>query len=490
MRSTLLALLFEKKSIYGLIAFRILFGLTMAWEVWRYFKYDWIKSYYIDPSFHFHYGGFEWVEPWSGAGMYLHFAFMALLAVLVGVGFLYRISSVLFFFSFSYIFLLEQARYLNHFYLIVLLSFLMIFLPCNRYLSVDSLIWPKIKTSQVSAWSINLVRFQLGIAYFFGGVAKINSDWLKGKPMNDWLSSRTDFPLIGQWFEKDWMIMNMSYGGLLLDLFIVPLLFWKKTRFYAFLAGFLFHSMNDRLFSIGIFPWFMVFATTVFLPSDWAKKLLEHMRSSNVKLITYLLGGVLGTFIANYMHKGDDFVPLLAGFVAGIVLVYLKVDEKSEKLSLQPVEIPEKSNWKWLIAAWVIIQLVVPLRHLFIPGNVNWTEEGHRFSWHMKLRDKSGSCRFVINDPELGGRVTIDPSDYLTRWQYRKMVNRPYMIVQFAQHLDGLLYEIKGKKYDIMVESEVVLNGRKPANMIDPDIAINKQNYSDWSRNNWILLDH
>ena len=69
---------------------------------------------------------------------------MMVAGLFVTLGFLYRLSSVVFFALFTYIYMLEQAFYLNHFYLVSVLSFMMILLPCNCYFSIDAYIWPKI----------------------------------------------------------------------------------------------------------------------------------------------------------------------------------------------------------------------------------------------------------------------------------------------------------------------------------------------------------
>jgi hypothetical protein len=60
-----------------------------------------------------------------------------------------------------------------------------------------------------------------------------------------------------------------------------------------------------------------------------------------------------------------------------------------------------------LLAAWLVLQIVLPLRHLMIPGEVSWTEEGHRFSWHMKLRDKyAGRFLMEIDAPDALGSAS------------------------------------------------------------------------------------
>src|SRR5688572_25723229 len=59
----------------------------------------------------FTYYGFGWVKPWAGDGMYWHFALLRVLAVCITLGLAYRIVMPLFFLGFTYVFLLEQARY-------------------------------------------------------------------------------------------------------------------------------------------------------------------------------------------------------------------------------------------------------------------------------------------------------------------------------------------------------------------------------------------
>ena len=255
--------------------FRVAFGAIMLWEMWRYASYGWISRYWIEPSFNFTYLGFEWVRPWPGIGMYVHFGVMAVLTLFIMLGLWYRLSSVLFLLGFSYIFLLEQAQYLNHFYLICLIAFIMIFLPAHRAWALDAWRRPDGRSDWMPNWSLWLLRFQIGVPYFFGGVAKLNGDWLRAQPIESWLAARTDFPLIGQFFTEKWMVFGFAYGGLLLDLLVVPFLLWRKTRPFAFAVAVLFHLTNARLFSIGIFPWFMIAATAVFFHPGWPRRVLN-----------------------------------------------------------------------------------------------------------------------------------------------------------------------------------------------------------------------
>jgi hypothetical protein len=255
------------------------FGAIMLFEVVCHFVGGWIHRYYIEPNFFFTYYGFQWVKPWPGNGMYWHFEALGVLSACVMLGLCYRLSAVLLFFGFTYIFLLDQSWYLNHFYLIVLISLLMVFLPAHRAFSLDSWMRPAIHSDTAPTWTLWLLRAQIGIVYFYGGLAKLNGDWLHGEPMRMWLARRIDFPLIGQYFTEEWMVYGFVYGGLLLDLLVVPFLLWRRTRLIAFVFAFTFHLLNSFLFRIGIFPLFMSAATLLFFNPDWPRYWLELINS-------------------------------------------------------------------------------------------------------------------------------------------------------------------------------------------------------------------
>ncbi len=220
--------LFGPVDIASIVFFRIAFGALMAWEVTRYFSRDWIRAYFVWPTFHFKYYGFGWVEPWPGPGMELHFAALGALALCIMVGLFYRVAAALFFLGFAYVFLLDQAYYLNHFYLIVLLSLILVFVPAHRALSLDAWRRPGLRAATAPAWALWLLRSQVGIPYLYAGLAKLNGDWLRAEPMRLWLAGRTTLPLIGPLLETEWAPYLMAYGGLVFDLAAVPALLWAS----------------------------------------------------------------------------------------------------------------------------------------------------------------------------------------------------------------------------------------------------------------------
>ena len=269
--------LFKQVDASSLVVFRVCFGVIMMVDVWRYVSHDWIERYFIVPNFLFKYYGFEWVEPWSGDGMYWHFALLGLLSLMITIGAFYRFASILFFFAFTYFFLLEQARYLNHFYLVIIFSFLLMLVPVNRKFAVDALIWPKSKSNTVPMWSVWLIRVQLEIILLYAGIVKINADWLRLEPLGMWLSRNDHWAFIGPYFNQDWVVAMAAYGVILLHVVGAPLLFFKRTRIAVMCVYFSFHLMNHFLFNIGIFPWFTIAATFIFLDPNWPKQLIQKV---------------------------------------------------------------------------------------------------------------------------------------------------------------------------------------------------------------------
>ena len=299
----------------------------MLWEVWRFFDHGWIEYFWVNPPFHFSYYGLDWIKPWPGVGMELHWLGLGVLAMCIMLGVWYRISVTLFFIGFTYVFLIDQARYLNHFYLVSLFSFLMIFIPAHRYLAFDALLEPQVRSRLVPAWSIWLLRFQVGVPYFFGGIAKLNADWLRGEPLRAWLARRTDFPFIGQFFTSDAAVWLMTYGALFLDLFAVFLLTNRRTRVFGYLAIIAFHFVNSRLFSIGLFPWLMIAATAIYFEPDWPRRVLLDLRQGHRFRIPALVAGfALGFLIGGFLPSSFSLVQALIGAI-GVAIAAYHLDE-------------------------------------------------------------------------------------------------------------------------------------------------------------------
>jgi len=453
-RRGLLGRLFAPVDIASLVFFRVAFGAIMLWEVCRYFYYGWVERYFVQSEFRFTYYGFDWLRLWSGEWMQLHFLALGLLAIFIALGFLYRLSTTLFFLGFTYVFLFDQSLYLNHFYLICLISLLMIFIPAHRAFSVDARLRPGTRSETAPAWALWLLVAQIGIVYFYGGLAKLNGDWLRGEPMRMWLANETDFPLIGRFFTEEWMVYFFSYGGLLLDLLVVPFLLWRRTRLFAFAAVVAFHLMNANLFQIGIFPWFAIAATLLFFPPSWPQ-------------------------VVGRLRVGEIFDPQawsrikerLRRAEAGL----RRRTRGSDPAATNRLR-PAQYAIVGLLGLYLAAQLLIPLRHHLYPGNVSWTEEGHRFSWHMKLRDKGAQATLFAVDPQTGDRQRIVPQEYgLSLEQAGDMAGKPDMILQFSHHVAEELREQGREDVEIRARVRASLNGREPQRFIDPRADLSEQ---------------
>lgn len=410
--------LFAPVDLASLAIFRMALGVILLVEVFRYAGYGWIARYYIDPTYHFTYPHFGWVKPWPGVGMYVHFAVLGVLAVCIATGLLYRYAMALFALGITYVFLLDETQYLNHIYLVCLLCFLMVCVPGGRLWALDAKLGWAPRSNTTPRWVLWLIVGQLSLVYFFGGVAKLDSDWLTGAPGSAFLTNwELTSPLAGiPWAAKTFALIGMGF-----DLLIAPALLWRRTRLWATGAVAVFHLTNARLFSIGIFPWLMLAATVLFYPPGWPRRLFQRRAPQTASTET---------------------------------------PPRLQRLILAA------------LAAWFAVQIYLPLRHWQYPGEVNWTERGHNYSWHMKLRNKWGEIRMFAVNPETQEGVELDLRDHLNRRQLRKMATRPHMIQQFAQHLGRQLHAETGVPMKMHVHSEVSLNGRDLALMIDPTVDL------------------
>ena len=437
--------------------FRICFGFILVWQVLRYFENGWIESYYVEPTFHFKYYGFGWVQPWPQPWLNVHFVALGVLALGIAVGWFYRFCAVGFFFGFTYIYLLDQARYLNHFYLVCLLSLLLIFLPAQRCWSVDA--WRRPGVRWLPVGGLWILRIQIAVVYVFAAVAKMNGDWLRAQPLKIWLARRESHPYLGPFFDHPAAPWLFAYGGLLLDLLVVPLLLWRRTRTYALLCMLLFHLLNANTFGIGIFPWTMIPASLLLLEPDWP-----------LRVKAWLVGRVRRLRSA----EGEAQRPYSAPRPTP--------DERQELL-------PSRTRQRWVAAAFlafVTVQVLVPLRHFLYPGPVSWTEEGHRFSWHMMLRSKRARASFRITDPVRDEHWLVDPAADLAEWQVSGMSGRPDMILQYAQFLAERFRARGHERVEVRATVQCSLNGRQGQLLIDPDVDLARVR-RDLRPASWIL---
>ncbi len=436
-RARLSPYLFDSNHIAPLATFRVVFGALMLFSTLRFMLLGWIEDHYTDPAFHFSYYGFEWVKPFSVDAMYALHVLLCLAAIGVMLGAFYRISAVLVFVLFTYFELIDLTYYLNHYYFVSLVSLLLIFLPAHRYASIDARRKPSIGSDRVPACAINILKFQLGLVYFYAGLAKINSTWLiDALPLRIWLPASDQLPVLGPFFAWDYAPWVFSWAGMLYDVSIPFLLLWRKTRVVAYLAVIGFHVVTGWLFQIGVFPLVMIGATLIFFSEEWHLRLWKP-------------------------------------------LIHPSKTEKKETPPRWP------SALAAIIGVYCLFQLLFPWRFVLYPGNLFWTEQGYRFGWRVMLMEKAGTATFYVRDGMDGREGVVFNADFLNPHQEKQMAMQPDMIVQFAHFLGEHFRQGGMSDPRVRAEVYVTLNGA-PSKLLFPD-TLNLLTVTDgWAPKTWL----
>lgn len=455
-----------------LITFRVAFGALMLFSVLRFWYRGWIEMQYLEPGFFFHFESLEWIRPLSGNGMYFLFAAMALAAVGIMTGLLYRLSSIVFFVLFTWCELIDKTNYLNHYYFVSLISFLLVFAPANRRFSLDAYLGFVKREDTCPVLYRYIFMAQLAIVYFYAGLAKVNADWLfHAQPLTTWLRGKEHLPLIGPmlaWPLTPWFF---SWFGCIYDLSIWYFLLKRQTVYYAWIAVVAFHILTWILFPIGVFPWVMIFCTAIFFPPAFHEKCiaaLSRMFSffpGEPALLRLQFAGLLSAEPAfSNLQNASSALPTHAG--------------------IQPNNMAKRKFLIPMLTVFFALQLLLPLRHWAFPGNVLWYEEGFRFSWRVMLVEKSGEVWYRVIDRNSGSEMIAEPSSDLSPQQQRQMCFQPDMILQYAHYLGEKLRN-EGFDPEVYAESFVSFNGRESQRYIRNDIDL-LQIHDGMSRTLWM----
>jgi hypothetical protein len=426
------SLFIGQQHIAPLIVLRVVFGSMMLVSTIRFILKGWVADFYIKPTFHFTFYGFDGIKPLGATGMYSLFAMLVISALFIILGLFYRIAILTFFLVFTYVELIDKTTYLNHYYLVSLIAFLLMLVPAHRYFSLDVIRKPQLLVTQVPAWTIGIFKLQLLLVYFFAGIAKLNSDWLlAAMPLRLWLPANSHLPLIGPLLTKLWVAYAFSWFGALFDLAIGFLLLADQTRKPAYVLVVVFHLATALLFKIGMFPYIMIGVTTIFFSGKTHLKLIHFFRK--------------------WFKNGSDSTLI------------------SRAYSISTVQ------EKWIgvvLVLYFVIQVLVPFRFLLYPGKLYWTEEGYRFSWRVMLIEKGGTVFFHVKDPITQHKAEVVNAQYLTTLQENMMATQPDMILQYAHFLAGE-YRQKGIENPIVTaESYVTLNGSGSRLYIDSTVNL------------------
>ncbi|RYG46286.1 MAG: hypothetical protein EOO01_16425 [Chitinophagaceae bacterium] len=422
----------------ALVLFRMFFGGLMAWQSFEYLLNGWVTRNLVSPRFTFSHIGLEWLQPLPGSGMYWYFAIMGMAAVFVAAGFRYRWSVIALTVLWAGVYFMQKSVYNNHFYLLMLTGILLTFLPAGNYASVDGMISGKKKLS-MPAWCAWVMILQMTIVYVFASVAKMYPGWISGTFPGIVLSRYAHIPGLS-FFADSWFHQVVAWSGILFDLLVIPMFLYKRTRLLALLASLAFHAFNFLTLKIGIFPFFALSFAVFFFDPEALRRIFFRQKP------------MLTPNVAASEATGNNTV-LLAFFLP-----------------------------------YFLIQLILPMRHWFIPGDVLFTEEGHRLSWRMMLRHRTGWVNFRVVDASSGKPLAYDTGAQLTKRQLKTMQTHPDMIWQMARRIHSDFLG-KGIRVKVYVDAFCSVNREPAKQLIDPSVDLAATDFFYFEHSPWIRKD-
>ncbi len=431
--------LFKQVDNVGLVLFRAVFGFLITAEAIGAIFTGWVRRTLVEPPFTFNFIGFDFLQYLQGDLMYYYFVLMGVFGLGVMLGYKYRFSMFAYAFMWTCVYLMQKSSYNNHYYLMMLLCWIMAFLPAHKWFSIDSKQKPEIRSQHMPRWVILVLILQVWIVYTYASIAKLYPDWLNASMAAILMEGKKHYWLIGEMLQQDWVHWTIAYTGILFDLLIVPLLLWKRTRLLGFVISVFFHLFNSVVFQIGIFPYMSIaFALFFFTPETLHKRFFPKQKREKL--------GALGTVI----------VPKYKNLIIGLFSVYF------------------------------IVQLALPVRHWFFKDDVLWTEEGHRLSWRMMLRSKSGSLVVWVEDKAEGKKLPYNYQLLLGTKQHKSVATKPDIMWQLAKKIKAIEAG-NGRDVAVYMDAKVRVNGGPYHQFTDKDVDLSAQEWHPFKHSEWIL---
>ena len=442
--------LFRKIDNSQLSIFRILFGLLVVAECWGAIFTGWVSDNFVDPKLTFSFIGFEWMNNLLGPNMIYYYGIMGFLGILIMIGGMYRFSIILFAIMWSLSYWMQKTSYNNHYYLFMLVSWMMTIMPAHHFFSIDSLLFPKLKRLTCKNWVRVLFIAQLLIVYTFAALQKLYPDWFNGAFLNlhfvkyaDILNHKYQLEGLAKIIGSIEFSQVIAWLGFFFDLLIVPAMLSSKTRSFALKCAIFFHLFNSITFGIGIFPFFSLAMMIFFYDPTKVQEVFFKKKSL-------------------MLDRNDE-----DGLITG-----------------------RRIAFSYLMMLYLVWQVYLPVRHLLIPGNVFWTEEGHRLSWRMMLRSRTADAKVFVSIPDkkgkYGPREEVRLNQYLTTKQETKFGVSADVIWQFAQFIKAD-YEKRGiKEVKVFVDSKVSINQSGYYQYTNPDVNLANVKWSYFGHQNWL----
>jgi len=440
----------------SIVIFRIVFALSLLIQTYYFIIEKFVEQNILKPFILFPF--VDYIQPisefyffhWLINPMFI----LSIIMLTANIGMLInkiaRISTFIFLCCFSYFWLLDKGYFNNHYYFISIICFLIILTNQNNPFNQNNYV-PRIQLVALQAMII--------IIYFIAGLNKLTPYWLIDmQPVTHILETKHN--LTGHKFLINPITISMmTYGGLIYDLCIGFLLLIRPTKIFAFLLVILFNCINYFLFrdvgEIGAFPLIMISTLTLFIsPKKW----------------------------------GEVF----------------KINPFNEKYFFHnPIK-------DLIIISFIIIQCIIPFRHLLFSGYVDYNGIGQRFSWRMKTMYKephtTGGIAFDVHVKKNQNKQKIAhfnlsniedfsnkydmPNMYLTNKQKTALFYYPDMIPKFCSSVEKILKKRLSKEihgdFDIIINAncKVGFMGRSPKETINYNVDLTSTSSVDIK--NWL----
>jgi len=418
-----------------LACFRIAWGVLMLLESMALLN---LSATLFHPNlFHFTFTGFSWVRPLPELWMVeLEIYAMALAAAAIALGIGTRPACLLFAAGYAHFLFSEAANYNNHYYLIILITFLLGLTRSDETHSLRAHFRKKRKAdaaqpAPVPFWNYGILRLQVIIVYLYAAIAKISHDWLlEAEPVRFWLdmnasSGRPLASFLGSVVPPH----VFAWSGFLIDLTVPFLLVFRRTRLLAFAILVAFHVFNSQLFRIGYFPLLASALLLVFVP----------VRSGGASTIL------------------DRLVP------------------SRRFLKPAPLHRPPRRVLTTVLVVFFLFQILFPLRWiLLLPRDPSWTDCGKNFAWRMMQRHRVGTHEFYFLFPDgstelpPGARIPLAPVAAI------RVATKPHEIWRLAQETRRRLEKLGYDEVQIYVHACASLNGRPYHPVIDPNVDLGR----------------
>ena len=434
-------ILFREEEAASIGLFRILLGIVLFAQTLWFIKTDFIGENVIEPVLHFKFYHFQFLNALPPTLMKLMLFLMLVSTFLIIIGKFFKYASAFFGLSFTYLWLIDKSYFNNHYYFISLIIFLLIFTNADAWGSYSKKVKPK---TLIPSWQIFVLKFQVFLIFFIAGINKINTYWIMDfQPIKHIVETKATVNNY-EWLATDFWFAFFSWGGLIFDLTIGFLIWSKRTRKFAIVFYVIFNLVNFWLFydigEIGFFPFLLLACLVIFFDS---KKIEQKLSWLNKK-------------------------------------------QKAPEVS---TESPPHSKQKLIfncIIIYVVIQLVLPFRHILYNNNVDWSGHGQRFAWRMKIMYKDPDMHFYLSEKGSDQKAEINVGNFLNQKQYTNLIYYPDFIPTVARHIKSEGLKRGFKNPVVTADFKIGFMGKEKVLLVNPNLDLSTIEWKPFENSDWI----